>query len=178
MPNADVILWATIARYMEILRKMHPDNVEYGKLWNSILNDMSALRISHMVCSHVMGKYPLSAIKCALEALDARREFIAEPDEQLLRVLEGKVIIEAKEPILLPEKRPPTVVGKTVPSPLETMALLNQICKKSTKEEGLKQLKALRESLAKPLAEDSKNNNMWSEEAKRRREEYLRRTNS
>ena len=121
-------------------------NLEHSKLLNSILIDMAQLRISQTICMEVLGKYDRRALKCALEALGAVDHKV-DPDEYLLCLLEARPYKENLPPKLLPPKRPPTVVGKHVPGPLETMAAINQIVRKSDRETGLAALRAIRERL-------------------------------
>ena len=126
---------------------MHPENREHSMLLNSILIDMAQLRISHLVCMEVLGKFERRRVKCALEALASMGGRV-DPDEYLMATLENRVYTENPQPKLLNPKRGPTVVNRCpIPDQLETMAALNNACRKSDQAEGLAALKAIRERL-------------------------------
>jgi hypothetical protein len=108
---------------------------------------MAQLRISHMVCMEVLGKFERRRVKCALEAL-ASLDGKVDPDEYLMATLENRAYTENPRPKLLNPRRPATVTTKcAIPDQLETMALLNSACRKSDQAEGLAAIKAIRERL-------------------------------
>ncbi len=125
----------------------HPENYKHYHAWNSIVHQMTQLSITQMTCNEVLGKYSTQKIKCALESLEATGGGV-EPDLYLVAMLEQREYVPPRsEPALLPEKRPPTVLGKRVPGSVETMAALNKVCLKSDRQTGLNALKAIKERL-------------------------------
>lgn len=141
---------------------VNKDNLEFSKLWNSLIVQMHELNVTQMTVSSVLGKFQLQRIKASLEALESlhkSREWL-DVDKALHVLLASRMpFAEVVKRYSIPrcpgtykeEPEIPPVMGS-----LEAWGALEAVCRRETKIRGKEAIAAIRESLKRGKANDGK----------------------